>query len=201
MSANPGSRISQERLNQIAQRKLTALGIAAQLSVEGTLEGELALTPGRITHPANGSALTRALFQVVGHDRLLFREGPFSGLEPVPFYDVESRTMLEGRVIQLLQQRGAMLKELGARLKALGQSTSLDVGRLCLRSVVQGAEQRYELRSGPLGVQVVQVQARGQSEPMAVPDAAIRRDIIAYLARQSGVQGAAETPPAGKTPG
>ena len=88
-------RIPRERLNQIASRKLSALGIAVRLGGDReTLEGELAFS-GRVVNPATGAAIPRARFVVVGHDRLRFVDAPLSSLGAVNFYDHERAVALE----------------------------------------------------------------------------------------------------------
>src|SRR4051812_12335439 len=66
-------KVSRERLNQIATRKLGQLGIPVRAAADPQLlEGELPLSPGRVQHPGTGAALTRARFLVWGHDHLRF---------------------------------------------------------------------------------------------------------------------------------
>src|SRR5512141_1615198 len=92
------SKIPRERLNQIAGRKLSALGIPVRLGVDReTLEGELAFA-GRVAHPLTGQAIARARFTVEGHDQLRFPDPPLAALGNVPFYDVERTGALETRI-------------------------------------------------------------------------------------------------------
>jgi hypothetical protein len=162
-------KISQERLSQIAERKLKLLQLSHRADSQGRLEGELPLTPGRVTHPATGAAITQVTFQVVGHDRLRFTQGPFSGLEPVPYYDVDSLASLETRVLQLLQLRVVRLRDLDARLKPLGLVSKLDVDALRLRSAVKGPEVDYELSAGPEGLRVTRLLPHA-GNPVLVPE-------------------------------
>src|SRR5918911_2859511 len=97
------SKIPRERLNQIAGRKLAALGIPVRLGADReTLEGELAFT-SRVVHPFTGQALSRARFAVVGHDHLRFLDAPLAALQPVLFYDAERGGVLDARVAALLE--------------------------------------------------------------------------------------------------
>ena len=164
------NRISQERLNEIALKKLRALGVSAKVGTQGYLEGELRLSPGKVNHPSTGASISAATFQVVGHDQLLFLSAPLSGLAPVQFYDLDSGAALEQRILQLLHKRVAVLKELDPKLKALGLTTSLEVDQLCLKTSVKMVDQTYELLAGPGGVRVVRVVPR-KGEPLVVPDA------------------------------
>ena len=82
-------KIPRERLNQIASRKLSALGIPVRLGADrGTLEGELAFA-GRVVHPATGQPIARARFAVTGHDHLRFLDPPLAALGEVGVPDQE----------------------------------------------------------------------------------------------------------------
>ncbi len=102
-------KIPRERLNQIASRKLSALGVPVRLAADReTLEGDLAL--GRVVHPATGQPVPRARFVVVGHDHLRFLDPPLSALGPVGFYEHERLAALEQVIATSLQKRSAALR-------------------------------------------------------------------------------------------
>src|ERR671929_202323 len=97
------SKIPRERLNQIAGKKLAALGIPVRLAADReTLEGELAFA-ARAAHPLTGAPLQRAPSQVAAHHPLRFAPPPLAALAPVLFYDADRTSALEARVAALLQ--------------------------------------------------------------------------------------------------
>jgi len=164
------SKIPRERLNQIAGRKLAALGIPVRLAADReTLEGDLAFA-SRIANPLSGVAMTRARFVVVGHDQLRFVEPPLSALAPVPFYDVERTSALEARIAELLGTRAAVLEDLAARMRALGIEPRFEPDRLLVRAVVKTASQAFELLGEPEGVRISRVAPVG-GKPFDVPAA------------------------------
>jgi hypothetical protein len=151
------SKIPRERLNQIAAKKLSALGIAVRLGAgRETLEGELAFA-GRAANPLNGQIVPRARFAVEGHDCLRFLDPPLAALGPVPFYDVERTGALEARIAGRLQERGAALQDLAARLRALRLEPYLDPDRLVARAIVKTVQHAFELVGGPDGFAVARV--------------------------------------------
>ncbi len=151
------SKIPRERLNQIAARKLSALGIPLRLAADReTLEGDLAFA-ARVSNPVSGAPLTRARFVVSGHDHLRFLDPPLAALGPVLFYDAERTGALEARVGELLTRRAAVLHDLAARLRALRMEAVLEPERLLVRTVVKSAAHAFELLAGPEGVRVSRV--------------------------------------------
>ena len=129
-------KIPRERLNQIASRKLSALGIPVRLGADReTLEGELAFS--RAIHPATGQPLPRARFVVVGHDRLRFTDPPLAALGAVPFYDHERASALEQAVAAALAERAAALQDVAARMRALRLEVGLDPDRFAVRASVK----------------------------------------------------------------
>jgi hypothetical protein len=162
------SKIPRERLNQIAGRKLSALGIPVRLGADReTLEGELAFA-ARVVHPLTAQPIARARFVVEGHDRLRFADPPLSTLPPVVFYDLERTGELEARVAEQLQRRASLLGELAARMRALRMEAVLEPDKLLVRSVVKTAGQAFEILGGPEGVRVSRVAPVG-GRPFEVP--------------------------------
>ena len=139
-------KIPRERLNQIASRKLAALGLPVRLGADReSLEGELVFsTP--LVHPATGQPLARARFQLVGHDKLRFVDPPLAGLDPVEFYGAERLAGVEHAVSAALAARSAQLQGLAARLRGLRLEPVLDPERLMVRAVVKTASHAFELR-------------------------------------------------------
>jgi hypothetical protein len=151
------TRIPRERLNQIASRKLAALGLPVRLGADReTLEGELAFT-GKVVHPATGQPVARARFTVVGHAQLRFADPPLSALGVVGFAEHERVAALEGAVAAALARRAGHLQELAARLRALGLEATLDPDRLALRAVVKAQTHAFELLASATGVRVSRV--------------------------------------------
>src|SRR6266545_5903646 len=149
-------KILRERLNQIASRKLSALGVPVRLGADReTLEGDLAFT--RLVHPATGQVIQRARFVVVGHDHLRFLEPPLAALGAVGFYDQERLAALEQHVAAALQQRSAALQEVAARFRALRIEAALDPDRLAVRAVVKTPTQAFEILGAPDGARVSRV--------------------------------------------
>jgi len=162
------SKIPRERLNQIAGRKLSALGIPVRLGADReTLEGDLAFAT-RVVHPLTAQPIARARFVVVGHDHLRFADPPLSALSPVLFYDLDRTGELEARVTEQLQRRATLLGELATRMRALRMEAVLEPERLLVRSVVKTAGQAFEILGGPEGVRVSRVAPVG-GKPFEVP--------------------------------
>src|SRR5512142_2297139 len=122
-------KIPRERLNQIASRKLSALGVPVRLGADReTLEGDLALS--RVTHPVTRQPIPRARFVVVGHDHLRFLDAPLAALGGVNFYEHERLPALEQAIAGALQRRTAALEELSTRFRALRLEAPIDPDRL-----------------------------------------------------------------------
>lgn len=154
-------KIPRERLNQIASRKLSALGIPVRLAADReTLEGDLALT-GRVLHPATGRPVGRSRFVVEGHDHLRFLDPPLAALGPVGFYDHGRAEALEQAIADALVQRGAALQDVAARLRALRLDVVLDPDRLAARAIVKTSTHAFEILGGPEGVRVARVAPAG----------------------------------------
>jgi hypothetical protein len=163
-------KIPRERLNQIASRKLSALGVPVRLGADReTLEGELAFA-GRVVHPATGQAIPRARFVLVGHDQLRFADAPLAALGPIGFYECERAVQLEIAVATALAQRLAALQDVAARMRALRLETALDPDRLAMRAVVKAATHAFELFGAPDGVRVARVAPVGGRPFEVSPD-------------------------------
>jgi hypothetical protein len=150
-------RIPRERLNQIASRKLSALGIGVRLSPDReSLEGELAFG-SRLVHPATGAPIPRARFLVVGHDRLRFVDPPLSALGPIGFYEHERATALEAWIVAAIGARNAGLQDQAARMRALHLEATVDPDRLAVRALVKTSTHAFELLGTPEAVRVSRV--------------------------------------------
>ncbi len=196
-------RIPRERLNQIASRKLAALGLPVRLAADKeTLEGEIAFG-GRLLHPATGQAIARGRFQVAGHDHLRFVEPPLSALGPVPFYDHERLGALEQAVAQLLAARSAALQEIAERLRAIRIEAGIDADRLAVRAVVKTPGHAFEVLGGPEGIRVSRVAPVGGSPfevsrdfpPLDLSRFGSATDLELFLAGSVNGMARAEPPP------
>jgi hypothetical protein len=164
------SKIPRERLNQIASRKLSALGVPVRLGADReTLEGELALS-GRVAHPATGQPVARARFVVAGHDRLRFLDPPLSALGPVEFFAHERLGSLEQALAAALAGLEGRLQEVAGRLRALQLEAALDRDRLVVRAVVKTPTHAFEVVGGPDGVRVTRVAPVGGRPSEVSPD-------------------------------
>ena len=149
-------KIPRERLNQIASRKLSALGIPVRLgSDRETLEGDLALS--RVVHPATGQPISRARFVVSGHDHLRFVDPPLAALGPLNFYEQERASGIEQAVAAALQRWSAALQDLAARFRSLRIEAAMDPDRLAVRSVLKSPTHAFEIIGTPEGVRVSRV--------------------------------------------
>jgi hypothetical protein len=149
-------KIPRERLNQIASRKLSSLGVPVRLGADReTLEGELAFA--RVAHPLTGQPISRVRFVVEGHDRLRFTDPPLSALGSLDFYSSERLAALEQGVSVALAQRGALVQDLAVRLRAFRLEPALDGERLAVRTVVKTATHAFEILGTPEGVRVSRV--------------------------------------------
>lgn len=102
--------VPRARLNQVAAAKLASLSVVVNLADDGeTLQGELPLGGGKVRHPSTGARVTRVSFRVCGHDHLQLGDGPFSGLPPIRFYDLDRLDALEDRISEAVRgmQAGA----------------------------------------------------------------------------------------------
>jgi hypothetical protein len=161
-------KIPRERLNQIASRKLSGLGLPVRLGADReTLEGELVFA-GRVAHPVTGQPLARGRFVVVGHDRLRFVEAPLSALRPIDFYAHERLATLEQAVATELGGLQGRLQDVAARLRSLRLEAAVDADRLLVRSVVKSASHAFEVLGGPDEVRVSRVAPVG-GLPWEVP--------------------------------
>lgn len=150
-------RIARERLNQIASRKLSTLGVPVRLGADReTLEGELGFT-GRVVHPVTGQAISRSRFVVAGHDRLSFTDPPLAALGPVDFYQHERLPAFEVAIAAALAALHGQLEEVAARLRALRLEVTIDGERLQLRAVVKAPGHAFEILGGPDGARVSRV--------------------------------------------
>jgi hypothetical protein len=186
------TKIPRERLNQIASRKLSALGVPVRLGADReTLEGELVFS-GRVLHPATGQPIARGRFVVEGHDRLRFVEPPLAALAPVDFQAQERGAGIEQVVLAALARHSAALRDAAERLRALGIDAGTDPDRLAVRAVVKSATHAFEILAGPHGARVARVAPVGgrpfevspDFPPLDLAAHASAAELEGYLARE-----------------
>lgn len=171
MASTGTFQISKERLNQIAGKKLAALGVSVQFSADHLLlEGLLQFSPqARVANPVSGLPIAKARFQVEGHDHLRFVEPPLSALPPIPFFDAEKLLYVEERVAQALQKRLAVLEGLVKQLRALKCACSTDPEQLVVVATVDTIGYRFELLARPESVSIRRVLPT-HGKPFPVPE-------------------------------
>lgn len=202
-AAQPSNPISQERLNQIAGRKLAALSILVRPSGDRrTLEGEYVFKTAQVHYPGTESSIPKARFIVRGHDHLRFVDPPLSALGDIQFYDLERPTALEERVGQLMRQRLQELDKAAAELRRLRLPYKLDSQRLGLKATVKTAQHTFELVVFPQEARILRVEpvnapafeVSAEHPPLRLPDFRLLVDLELYLStdaermRQQAVQ-------------
>jgi hypothetical protein len=149
-------KIPRERLNQIASRKLTALGVPVRFGADReSLEGEL--TFSRVVHPATGQSVLKARFVVSGHDHIRFVDAPLSALGDVNFYAYEKVVQLEVAVAQALQKRAEVLQDVLRRMRMARLDAQIDPERVVARAVLKTATHAFEIFGSSDGIRVSRV--------------------------------------------
>jgi hypothetical protein len=189
MSTRPDARISRERLNQIALRKLSSFGIRTQVDPNQTLIGEWTFRSGSVIAPGTQVRIASARFAVEGHDTLVFLTPPLSALGPLVFYDAESIEAFEARVARAISVRLGYLRSLVGQLEARRIPTKLDPNTLVLRGEIDTTEHLFALEADPNGVRMVSVRSRLTQKPptpidfpVRLEEHATRADLELFLA-------------------
>jgi hypothetical protein len=181
-------KIPRERLNQIASRKLTALGVQVRFAADReSLEGELIF--GRVMHPATNQPIQKARFVVSGHDHLRFVDPPLSSLGPVNFFNHEKLATLELAVAQALQQRAAALQEIRTRMRLSSLDAQIDADRVAVRAVFKTATHAFEIIGALDGIRVTRVapvggapyEVDGEFPPLNLAQFATPTDLEIFL--------------------
>jgi hypothetical protein len=108
---------SQDRLNQIASRKLEELGVTATASDDGRLAGSLPLSDYGLSNPFTGNPIRNAHFVVEGHDYLRFLAPPLlAGLTPQNFFALDDLQPMVHHLDELLRYRHDSVKRLATHL-------------------------------------------------------------------------------------
>jgi hypothetical protein len=200
-------RIPRERLNQIARRKLEALGIACKLSPDGQrLEGRLDIPPGQLANPTDGRPLERVDFAVAGHDHLVLLGPPaVRGLPPQPFFDLPSAAKVIEQIRRRVQQRAAAVQQLADRLRGWDIGAEIDPGRLRVTARLELAGTgAVRLEGDERGLFAVEIIRPGRGpvaiEPLAVDLTAIDDRTDLELQLGDAVTRAKERPAAQPAP-
>lgn len=204
MSVEPASKISRERLNQIALRKLNTFGLAPVLDpARNVLVGDWPFTTGKVVAPGTQVRIPSARFQVEGHDHARFLTPPLSALDPLSFYDAESAEAFELRVARALSVRMRFLQSLAGPLEERKIPVRLDGNALVLRGQVETTEHLFELVADPGGIRVVAMRERLTSGaptrvslPLTLEEHPTRSDLELFLsnAAHTGAIGQAAKP-------
>jgi len=133
-------RIPKERLNQIARRKLLALGIQNRPANDGqSLEGEIAIQPpAKLVNPCNQQDIAKIQFIVEGHDCLRMISPPaLSRMEPFQFYDFDSLAVLIEQLQVLLNRRAAAVALLEKQVQQYGLTARTDVDQMAVIASIE----------------------------------------------------------------
>ena len=151
--------IPQERLNEIAQRRLVRLGIAAQVPMRGGEVGALegTLNFANLVHPVTHERLSEVPFRIVGHDRFELLEPRLTVLEPIPFHDLTSQAQLEERIRTALAARAAIARAKVGELERLKLTARIDPVRLVAQAEVQASHHVFTLEADVQHVRVVRM--------------------------------------------
>ncbi|HUU03055.1 MAG TPA: hypothetical protein VM425_16605 [Myxococcota bacterium] len=128
-------RIPKERLNQIARRKLLALGIQTQPANDGfNLEGEIAIKPpAQLVNPCNRQNIAKIQFMVEGHDCMRMISPPaMSRIKPIQFYDFDRLAVLIEQLQVVLNRRAAAVQLQEKQIQQYGLQASLDAEQIVL---------------------------------------------------------------------
>lgn len=148
--------VSRERLNQIAHRKLSSLGIGVQLAADGqTLQGGLRFAA--LKHPMSSAPIPGSRFVVVGHDKLQFLDPPLCGLPPIDYFDLDRAAAIEDRLGLAFRVRLGYLRDAAGRMAALKLVARADPDRLVAVAEVRTVSHSFELVGGPDGIRVGRV--------------------------------------------
>lgn len=155
------SRLPRSRLNQIAQRKLSSIGVAAALSPDGELlVGEL-MPDGAVMNPLSGRPIEHIRFAAEGHDHLRFLGPPLLvSLAPIPFFDAERIGQVYARIQDAVAKRASGAQAVAARLRTLHLPVEMDAERAV-------AVSKFELAGA--GTAIVEGDERGLRALRLVP--------------------------------
>ncbi|MBW1807350.1 MAG: hypothetical protein JRJ87_04090 [Deltaproteobacteria bacterium] len=162
-------RIPKERLNQIARRKLLALGIQTQPANDGhSLEGEIVIgPPAKLVNPCNQQAITNIQFMVEGHDCIRMISPPaMSRLMPFQFYDFDSQSALIEQLQVVINRRAAAVQILGKQVQQYGLQASLDADQMAVVARIElDIMSSVVLEGDERGLFAVRVEPRSSNIP------------------------------------
>lgn len=121
-----GGQPSQDRLNQIAGRKLAALGVTCAVGPDGRLVGDLD-TGNALVSPFTNAPVGSVHFVVEAHDHMRFLHPPLlAGLPPLSFFEADSVPMVIASVAQQLHRRLDAISRLKTHLHHLRVEGEVD---------------------------------------------------------------------------
>ena len=208
MATTNYNQIPQNRMNEIARRKLLALGVQTRLAADReTLQGEITIPPqAALKNQLTSSPILKIEFEVHGYDHLIvLTPAALSGMAPIKFYDHERLQTLLTQFGVLLDQRVSALQRFSSRLRQLGIENIIDrdnarvVAQLQLPNI--GKVVLHANERGMAAVELHPLHASGQAQPLAIPlnleELTHKMDIELFLGHQiesSGKQKAAASP-------
>ena len=140
--------IPKARLQQIAQRKLAALGVPFKVAGD-VIRGDLATGAYGLKHPGTGARIETIRFEVEGHDRLRILEpANLRELAPLPFYDHESIGAVVTQLASTLEKRHAAAQNNVFRMKGVGLEATIDPDRLVAQAKIELAGSGVALLEG-----------------------------------------------------
>ena len=164
------NRIPKARLNQIAKRKLDAMGVTSRLSADqDRLEGVLQLNEtGQLTNPLNEQTFSKVHFVVEGHDHLAITDPPsLRGLHPQQFYDFEELDKVIEQIQIRIARRAAAVRQLTDRLTAFGLNSRLDPERMrALAEVELSGTGKIRLQGDERGLYAIGLLPLAASKPI-----------------------------------
>lgn len=163
--------IPQERLNEIALRRLRRLGIEASPGGSGVLEGVVAFA--RLAEPLAQRLITQAAFRVVGHDSLQFLVPPLGELGPIQIHDLNERLELENRLTEGLRKRLAVARAAADEMERLRLDARLDPSRLVALCDVTASGRRFILEGDGAGFRIARLVVGDSVRDVGGPAAAL----------------------------
>lgn len=171
--------IPQERLNEIAARRLRRLGLEGTPGPTGALEGVAAFT--RLGEPLSQRPIPQAPFRVVGHDSLQFLSPPLSGLGPIQIHDLNAAAELEARLAEGMKKRLAAARVVAEEMGRLRLDAQLDPARLVAFCEVTASGRRFVIEGDAHGCRIARLVVGDSAREVGGAAAALHLGAFASL--------------------
>lgn len=171
--------IPQERLNEIAARRLRRLGLEGTPGPTGALDGVAAFT--RLGEPLSQRPIPQAPFRVVGHDSLQFLSPPLSGLGPIQIHDLNERAELEARLADGMKKRLAGARAVAEEMGRLRLDAQLDPARLVAFCEVTASGRRFVIEGDASGCRIARLVVGDSAREVGGAAAALHLGAFASL--------------------